>query len=76
MFNVSDVTLRSSDARMELGMCGSLIGDCCLLQGNTNASWRRQFFGDIAHGVKYFDLFLLQTSFSGYTCAPASDSNF
>ena len=35
--------------------------------GNTAVSWRRQFFGDIAHGVKYFDLFDFVPSFSGYT---------
>ena len=36
--------------------------------GNTATSWRRQFLGDLAHGVKFIDLFLFQTSFSGFTC--------
>jgi hypothetical protein len=36
--------------------------------GNTAVSWRRQFFQDIAHGVKFFDLFDMVPSFSGYTC--------
>ncbi len=36
--------------------------------GNTATSWRRQFFGDIAHGVKFFDLFDFMPSYSGYTC--------
>ena len=36
--------------------------------GNAPASWRRQFYGDIAHGVKIFDLFEFVSSISGYTC--------
>ena len=36
--------------------------------GNTNNSWTRQFFGDIAHGVTRFDMFLFEPSTSGYTC--------
>ena len=36
--------------------------------GNTNASWERQFYADIAHGVDRFDLFHLVPSTSGYTC--------
>ena len=36
--------------------------------GNTINSWRRQFFGDIAHGIKFFDLFSFVPSYSGYTC--------
>ena len=36
--------------------------------GNSPASWRRQFYGDIAHGVKIFDLFEFVSSLSGYTC--------
>eukprot|EP00039_Didymoeca_costata_P021098 m.343405 g.343405 ORF g.343405 m.343405 type:complete len:1268 (+) comp22801_c0_seq1:126-3929(+) len=36
--------------------------------GNTNNSWRRMFFNDIAHGVTRFDLFLFEPSTSGYTC--------
>ena len=36
--------------------------------GNTNNSWTRMFFGDLAHGVTRFDLFLFQPSTSGYTC--------
>jgi|EP01046_Picozoa_sp_COSAG06_P027050 hypothetical protein len=32
--------------------------------GNHPASWRRQFYGDLAHGVKIFDLFELVTSIS------------
>jgi hypothetical protein len=30
----------------------------------SQASWRRQFYGDLAHGVKIFDLFELVTSIS------------
>ena len=36
--------------------------------GNTDNSWTRQFFGDLAHGVNRFDLFLFEPSTSGYTC--------
>ena len=36
--------------------------------GNTNNSWTRQLFGDLAHGVNRFDLFLFEPSTSGYTC--------
>ena len=36
--------------------------------GNAPASWRRQFYGDIMHGVKIFDLFEFVSSLSGYTC--------
>ena len=36
--------------------------------GNHPASWRRQVYGDLAHGVKIFDLFELVSSISGYTC--------
>jgi hypothetical protein len=36
--------------------------------GNTNNSWTRQFFGDLAHGVDRFDLFKFEPSTSGYTC--------
>ena len=32
--------------------------------GNAPASWRRQFYGDLAHGVKIFNLFELVTSIS------------
>lgn len=37
--------------------------------GNTPASWRRQLFGDIAHGVKYLHLYVLAPCFS----SPAGD---
>ena len=36
--------------------------------GNTNNSWTRQLFADLAHGVDRFDLFHLVPSTSGYTC--------
>jgi hypothetical protein len=36
--------------------------------GNTNNSWKRQLFGDLAHGLSFVNLFDLETSFSGYTC--------
>jgi hypothetical protein len=36
--------------------------------GNTNSSWQRQLFADIAHGVDRFNLFHLVPSTSGYTC--------
>ena len=36
--------------------------------GNTNNSWTRQFYADLAHGVDRFDLFHLVPSTSGYTC--------
>ena len=36
--------------------------------GNTPRSWRRQFYGDLAHGLKIIDLFTFVTSLSGYTC--------
>ena len=36
--------------------------------GNTNSSWERQLFADIAHGVDRFNLFHLVPSTSGYTC--------
>ena len=36
--------------------------------GNNPIMWKRQFYQDIAHGVKIFDLFLFESSISGYTC--------
>jgi hypothetical protein len=39
--------------------------------GNHPASWRRQFYGDLSHGVKIFDLFEFVSSLSGYTCDAA-----
>eukprot|EP00937_MAST-01D_sp_MAST-1D-sp2_P004985 g4985.t1 len=36
--------------------------------GNTPTSWARQFWGDIAHGVKLLNLFQFQPSAEGYTC--------
>lgn len=35
--------------------------------GNTPASWRRQFFGDVAHGVKVFNLFEFRPVQFAYT---------
>ena len=35
--------------------------------GNTANSWRRQFYGDLAHGLQIASLFCFDTSFSGYT---------
>jgi hypothetical protein len=37
--------------------------------GNTPNSWRRQFYGDLAHGVKYIHLYVFAPSFS----SPAGD---
>jgi hypothetical protein len=37
--------------------------------GNTPKSWRRQFYGDLAHGVKYLHLYVFAPSFS----SPAGD---
>lgn len=37
--------------------------------GNTPRSWRRQFMGDLAHGVKYIHLYVFAPSFS----SPAND---
>ena len=37
--------------------------------GNTPKSWRRQFYGDIAHGVKYVHLYVFAPS----TSSPAND---
>jgi hypothetical protein len=37
--------------------------------GNTPKSWRRQFYGDIAHGVKYIHLYVFAPCFS----SPAGD---
>lgn len=31
-------------------------------------SWRRQLYGDLAHGVKYLNTFMFEPSWSGYTC--------
>lgn len=36
--------------------------------GNAHTSWQRQFWGDIAHGVKMVNLFQFRTAISGYTC--------
>ena len=30
--------------------------------------WKRQFYQDMIHGVKIFDLFHFKSSISGYTC--------
>ena len=37
--------------------------------GNTPTSWRRQFYGDLAHGVKYIHLYV----FAGSQSSPAGD---
>ena len=36
--------------------------------GNTNNSWKRQLFADLAHGVTMINLFDFDTSWEGYTC--------
>ena len=36
--------------------------------GNAPASWRRQFYSDLAHGVKIIDLFEMVSSISGVFC--------
>jgi hypothetical protein len=41
--------------------------------GNTPASWRRQFYGDIAHGVKVFNLFEFHPVEAAYTENHCSD---
>ena len=38
------------------------------VQGNTNNSWKRQLFTDLAQGVTLINLFEFQTSWEGYTC--------
>ena len=35
--------------------------------GNTPASWRRQFYGDLAHGAKIFNLFEFRPVQAAYT---------
>ena len=41
--------------------------------GNTTGSWRRQFFGDIGHGVKVFNLFEFRPVQAAYTENHCSD---
>jgi hypothetical protein len=41
--------------------------------GNTPASWRRQFYGDIAHGVRIFNLFEYRPVQAAYTENHCSD---
>ena len=36
--------------------------------GNTPASFRRQFYGDLSHGMNRVNLFVLKTSFAATTC--------
>ena len=36
--------------------------------GNTPASFRRQFYGDLSHGMNQVNLFVIKTSFSATTC--------
>ena len=36
--------------------------------GNTPASFRRQFYGDLSHGMNQVNLFVVKTSFSATTC--------
>jgi hypothetical protein len=41
--------------------------------GNTTANWRRQFYGDLAHGVKVFNLFEFRPVQAAYTENHCSD---
>jgi len=41
--------------------------------GNTTANWRRQFYGDIAHGVKVLNLFEFRPVQAAYTENHCSD---
>ncbi len=41
--------------------------------GNTTATWRRQFYGDLAHGVKVFNLFEYRPVQAAYTENHCSD---
>ncbi len=41
--------------------------------GNTTASWRRQFYGDLAHGAKIFNLFEFRPVQAAYTENHCSD---
>jgi hypothetical protein len=36
--------------------------------GNTPASFRRQFYGDLSHGMNHVNLYTMVTSYSGQTC--------
>ena len=36
--------------------------------GNTPASFRRQLYGDLSHGLNHLNLYTMVTSFSGSTC--------